>query len=138
MTNYKKIELKKYSMMKRALVLILLFSVTKLYAENIKISFVQENGTRIEKEYSSSKETLVLFDVESMKTVSIEKQNIYKSVKVLELQNLAFIENLDFLEMFPNLRELYIGYGVKVLSVNLKHLNNLEFVEIADKKIILK
>lgn len=134
----KKIELRKYSMMKRALVLILLFSVTKLYAENIKICFVQENGTRIEKEYSSSKETLVLFDVESMKTVSIEKQNIYKSVKVLELQNLAFIENLDFLEMFPNLRELYIGYGVKFSSVNLKHLNNLEFVEIADKKIILK
>ncbi|MCR5188121.1 MAG: hypothetical protein K6C97_04235 [Treponema sp.] len=128
--------------MKRRLILlgimILLFSVTNLYAEKVKICFVQENGTKIEKEYNTSKETLVLFDVETMKTVSIENQNIYKSVKVLELQNLAFIENLDFLDMFPNLRELYIGYGVKFSTVNLKQLKNLEFVEIADKRIILK
>ena len=112
-------------------VLFILFSVINLYAENIKICFIQENGTKIEKEYSATIETLVLFDVEKMKTVSIENQNVYKSVKVLELQKMAFIENLDFINMFPNLRKLYIGYGVKCSSVNLKNLKNLEFVEIA-------
>ena len=128
--------------MKRYLVLIgfmiLIFSETNLYAENIKIGFVQSDGTKIEKEYDSSKATLVLFDTESMKTVSFDNQNIYKNVNVLELQNLAFLENLDFLNMFPNLKELYIGYGVKVSIINLKQLKKLEFVEIADKKIILK
>lgn len=119
-------------------VLFILFSVINLYAENIKICFIQENGTKIEKEYSATIETLVLFDVEKMKTVSIENQNVYKSVKVLELQKMAFIENLDFINMFPNLKKLYIGYGVKCSSVNLKNLKNLEFVEIAGKKIILK
>ena len=80
-------------------VLFILFYVINLYAENIKICFIQENGTKIEKEYSATIETLVLFDVEKMKTVSIENQNVQKSVKVLELQKMAYIKNLDFINM---------------------------------------
>ena len=119
-------------------ILISLLAITNLYSENIKINFIQENGAKIEKEYDSLKEILVLFDSETMKTISFEIPNICKNVKVLELQNLAFIKNLDFLEKFPNIKELYIGYGVNFSSINLKYLKNLEFVEIANKRIILK
>lgn len=118
--------------------MVLMFSAANLYAENIKINFVQENGAKIEKEYDSSKSTLVLFDSESMKTVSIDNLNVYKGVRVLELQQLSFLENLDFLNMFPNLEELYIGYGIKVSTLNLKNLKKLKLVEVENKKIILK
>ena len=128
--------------MKKKLVLtffiLLIFSVVNLNAENIKINFIQENGNKIEKEYDSSKGPLVLFDTESMKTVSIENLGVFKSVKILELQQLSFLESLDFLDMFPNLEELYIGYGVKYSTVNLKNLKKLKLVELSDKKIILK
>ena len=120
--------------------LVLTFSLKNVCAENIKIYFVQKDGAKIEKEYDSSNGVLVLFDLGFMKTVAFDFDNrqSFDSVRILELQKLAFLDNMDFLDMFPNLEELYIGYGIKCTALNLKKLKKVKLVELNDTKIILK
>ena len=75
-----------------------------------------------------------------MKTVSFdfENQQSLGSIRVLELQKLSFLDNMGFLDMFPNLEELYIGYGIKCTDLNLQNLKKVKLVELYDTKILLK
>ena len=112
---------------------VLIFLLKNVYAENVKVCFVQ-------KEYDSSNGVLVLFDSGLMKTVSFdfENQQSLGSIRVLELQKLSFLDNMGFLDMFPNLEELYIGYGIKCTDLNLQNLKKVKLVELYDTKILLK
>ena len=119
---------------------VLIFLLKNVYAENVKVCFVQKDGAKIEKEYDSSNGVLVLFDSGLMKTVSFdfENQQSLGSIRVLELQKLSFLDNMGFLDMFPNLEELYIGYGIKCTDLNLQNIKKVKLVELYDTKILLK
>ena len=119
---------------------VLIFLLKNVYAENVKVCFVQKDGAKIEKEYDSSNGALVLFDSGLMKTVSFDfdNQQSLGSIRVLELQKLSFLDNMGFLDMFPNLEELYISYGIKCTDLNLQNLKKVKLVELYDTKILLK
>ena len=82
-------------------VLFILFSVINLYAENIKICFIQENGTKIEK---------------YLKKLSINQRKIVKLLsdgyktkenkKILHMNNKEYSENLAAIQAYENVKIL--------------------------------
>ncbi len=126
--------------MKKNICLFIIFvcCFSAIFAQKSKIYFVQKDGSKIEKEFDTKDDTLVLFDTEGMHTVGFENLQDFKKVKILELQTFAFLDDLDFLSNFSNLEELYIGFGVKFYNLDLRNLKKLKTVNVLEKQILIR
>lgn len=126
--------------MKKKLFLCVIFicGFSAIFAQKSKIYFVQQDGSKIEKEFDKKNETLILFDTEGMHTVGFENLQDFKKIKKIELQTFAFLENLDFLSNFTNLEELYIGFGVDFYKLDLRKLTKLKVLAVSEKQILIR
>lgn len=126
--------------MKKKLCLFVVFvcCFSAIFAQKAKIYFVQKDGSKIEKEFDTKNDTLILFDTEGMHTVGFENLQDFKNVKSLELQTFAFLDNLDFLSNFSNLEDLYIGFGVDFYKLDLRNLKKLKTINVLEKQIVIR
>lgn len=123
---------------KLCLFIVLVCCFSAIFAQKSKIYFVQKDGSKIEKEFDTNNDTLILFDTGKMHTVGFENLQDFKNVKILELQKFAFLDDLDFLSNFSNLEELYIGFGVEFYSLDLRNLKKLKTVNVLEKQILIR
>lgn len=101
-------------------------------SSEVTITRIMINGQSFTERYSENLQQLVIFDSAKnrYKTKTIEGLEKFKNLKVLEFQNLKFLENYNFLINVSSCEKLYISTGPYFdfhILKNMKHLKILEF-----------
>ena len=113
------------------LIFVFMFCAFVGCSQEVELVRIMTDGSTVITKYSVDTETLVIYDSadNGYKTKNIQGLEGFRKLNALEFQNLAFLENYDFLRDLKRCTQLYICTGPFFDFSILENVTDLEYIE---------